>query len=81
MPTPKQEIVNTENWIDVPAPNHSDAEYALADAIDALEQVLGVLNHGTENPHWPHIDRIRSVLFSVDPDRFAAYKPAREITE
>jgi len=30
----------------------------------ACEKVLGVLNHGTPNPDWPHIHRIRAALIN-----------------
>lgn len=53
----------------LPAEEHRANARLIAEApamLDALRAVLQVLNHGTENPHWPHVDTIRAILARID---------------
>ncbi len=47
--------------------NHPHARLIAAapELADACQAVLGSLNHGTDNPHWVHINRIRKALKSA----------------
>ena len=60
----EQRIGRTDYHTACSVQSEADARLIAAapELLSACEKVLGVLNHGTPNPHSEHIDRIRAAI-------------------